>query len=76
MVGLEREEKLARALVGASRCLWEGSRLKGKRKPPSKTREFGALGGNRTPDLSLRSASLYPTELPVHICQQFMAREL
>ena len=26
----------------------------------------GALGGNRTPDLELRSLLLYPTELPGH----------
>ena len=32
-----------------------------------KTKLFGALEGIRTPDLLVRSQTLYPTELPAHI---------
>ena len=28
---------------------------------------FGATGGSRTPDLSVRSRTLYPTELRTHL---------
>ena len=28
---------------------------------------FGALGGTRTPDLLVRSQTLYPAELPAHL---------
>ncbi len=31
-------------------------------------RYFGTLEGTRTPDLLVRSQSLYPAELPAHIC--------
>lgn len=29
---------------------------------------FGTLEGTRTPDLLVRSQSLYPAELPAHLC--------
>ena len=34
--------------------------------PPFFTAAFGALKGTRTPDLLIRSQTLYPAELPAH----------
>ena len=34
--------------------------------PPKVSRYFGALEGIRTPDLLIRSQTLYPAELPAH----------
>ena len=38
-----------------------------KKTPPQGWRFFGALEGTRTPDLLVRSQSLYPAELRAHI---------
>ena len=35
----------------------------------SKSFESGALEGTRTPDLSVRSRTLYPAELPAHMAE-------
>ena len=39
-----------------------------KEKARMKTSGLGALEGTRTPDLLVRSQSLYPAELPAHTC--------
>ena len=44
---------------------------KGYKKSPENavfTGLFGTLEGTRTPDLLVRSQSLYPAELPAHLC--------
>ena len=41
-----------------------------------KAKLFGALEGIRTPDLLVRSQTLYPTELPAHILFHTLAERL
>ena len=46
------------------------------KQPPKWLLYFGALEGTRTPDLLVRSQSLYPTELPAQIMERMTRLEL